>query len=190
MKIINSLKNRRSFYNLGKDINISDKEIIDFIEDSTELIPDAFNMKSSRVYVVMGHRQDELWDRIYDEFNGKVPRDKIDGFKNAYGTILYFYDGETVKNLQEKFPSYKENFPKWAIQSSAMLQISIWTGLRELGLGANLQHYNPVIDDMVKDLFDIPKEYILNAQMPFGNILDHPEEKERENISNRVKVIK
>ena len=34
-----------------------------------------------------------------------------------------------------------------------MLQINIWTALRELGVGANLQHYNPlVIDDAVRAL--------------------------------------
>lgn len=190
MKIIDSLKDRRSFYNLDKNISVSDEKVIDFIEQSTELVPDAFNMKSSRVYVVLGDKHDELWDKIYEKFEGKVPREKIDGFKKAYGTILYFYDNKIVKKLQEEYPAYKENFPKWASQSSAMLQISIWSGLKEMNIGANLQHYNPVIDDMVKDLFDIPKEYILNAQMPFGNILENPETKEKEDISKRVTIIK
>ena len=37
-----------------------------------------------------------------------------------------------------------------------MLQISIWTALRELNIGANLQHYNPVIDETVKKMFGVP----------------------------------
>jgi len=62
-----------------------------------------------------------------------------------------------VKALQEKFPLYAANFPVWANQANGMLQINIWTALRELGVGANLQHYNPVIDDTVKSLFDLPQ---------------------------------
>ena len=49
-----------------------------------------------------------------------------------------------------------------------MLQLTIWSGLKELDIGASLQHYNPVIDDMVKKMFDVPESWILNAQMPFG----------------------
>ena len=79
-----------------------------------------------------------------------MPREKIDGFRTAAGTILYFYDDAVVKGLQEQFPLYAPNFPVWANQSNGMLQLAVWTGLRELGVGANLQHYNPVIDDAVR----------------------------------------
>ena len=70
-----------------------------------------------------------------------------------------------------------------------MLQLSIWSGLRELGIGASLQHYNPVIDDSVKTLLNLPKEYILIAQMPFGGIVSEPNKKEKEEIDKRVSVI-
>jgi predicted oxidoreductase (fatty acid repression mutant protein) len=69
-----------------------------------------------------------------------------------------------------------------------MLQFTIWTALRELGVGANLQHYNPVIDDAVKKLFDVPASWKLIAQMPFGGIVAEPDAKEKEDISVRVKV--
>jgi predicted oxidoreductase (fatty acid repression mutant protein) len=72
------------------------------------------------------------------------------------------------KSLQSQFALYADRFPGWAIQSSGMLQLSIWSGLRELGIGASLQHYNPVIDKMVREMFELPENYILNAQMPFG----------------------
>ena len=91
-----------------------------------------------------------------------------------------------MKGLQEKFPRYAENFPIWAQQSNGMLQITIWAGLRELGVGANIQHYNPVIDDAVKKLFDLPERWQLIAQMPFGGIAKEPEAKEKEDITQRV----
>ena len=189
MKLIDNLKQRRTYYNLNKTLPVSKSEVKKVIEEITELIPDAFNMKSARVLVVTDKKQDELWDRIYDTFEGKVPREKIEGFKAAAGTILYFYDEEVVATLQEKFPTYADNFPVWANQANGMLQINIWTGLRELGIGANLQHYNPVIDSLVQEMFEIPKSWKLIAQMPFGGIVTEPNPKEKENIADRVMFV-
>ena len=31
--------------------------------------------------------------------------------------------------------------------AAGMLQLAVWTALAEKGLGASLQHYNPLIDD-------------------------------------------
>lgn len=189
MKLIDDLKQRRTYYNLNKTLPVSNAEVKKVVEEITKLVPDAFNMKSARVIVVTDKKQDELWDRIYDTFEGKVPREKIDGFKAAAGTILYFYDTAVVEALQKQFPLYADNFPVWANQANGMLQINIWTGLRELGIGANLQHYNPVIDSLVQEMFTVPKSWKLLAQMPFGGIVSEPEPKVKENIEERVKFI-
>lgn len=190
MKILQSLKERRTHYDINRELPVEEDKVFDLVEKATELVPDSFNMKSSRVVVVTGEKQDQLWDNIYDVFQGKVPREKIDSFKNGYGTILYFYDEDIVKNFQSQFTTYADKFPSWAIQSAGMLQLSIWSGLKELGIGASLQHYNPVIDKMVREMFDIPENYVLNAQMPFGGIGSHPDEKAKEDISKRVKIVK
>lgn len=190
MSLINSLKERRSYYNISKELPVGEDKVIELIENATEYTPDAFNMKSARVVVVLEEKQDELWDRIFDAFGGKVPREKIDSFKAGAGTVLYFYDESVIKTLQEKFPAYAQNFPVWANQANGMLQSNIWVGLRELGIGASIQHYNPVIDETVKKLFDLPESYILVAQMPFGKIIEEPTEKEREKISDRVLISK
>ena len=192
MNIIKSLEKRRTYYNIDKNLPVSEKEITDKIKEVTELVPDAFNMKSARVVVLFCEKHDNLWDEIYNVFEGKVLREKIDSFKAGAGTVLYLYDENTVKKMQEDFSTYADNFPVWANQANGMLQISIWSMLRELNVGASLQHYNPVIDEKVKELFDIPKEYKLLAQMPFGGIVSEPEEKEKEkeDIDKRVKIIK
>ena len=187
MNIYEGLKQRRSYYQLNKELPVSTDEIHTLINEVTELVPDAFNMKSARVVVALGEKQDELWDGIYDVFDGKVAREKIDGFKAAAGTILYFYDEEVVRGLQEKFVAYAENFPVWANQANGMLQINIWSALRELGVGANIQHYNPVIDDFVREKFGLPGNWKLVAQMPFGGIVMEPAPKDKEDISERVK---
>lgn len=190
MSIIESLGKRRSYYNIDKNVQITENEIVNIIETATELVPDAFNMKSARIIVALGEKQDELWDAIYDVFDGKVAREKIDSFKAGIGTVLYFYDEDTVKKMQDQFPRYADNFPTWANQANGMLQISIWSALRELGLGASLQHYNPVIDEKIKEMLDVPTSYRLLAEMPFGNIVAEPDAKAKEDISNRVRIFK
>lgn len=188
MSMIQALEKRRSYYNINKELPVESGHMLQQIEKIAELVPDAFNMKSSRIVVALEEKQDLLWDAIYDVFEGKVSREKIDSFKAGAGTILYFYDQEVVKGLQDKFPLYASNFPAWAMQASAMLQISIWGALREMGIGASLQHYNPVIDQKVRELFDLPESYLLIAQMPFGGIGEEPAPKEKEDISKRVRV--
>ena len=65
---------------------------------------------------------------IYEVFNGKISREKIDSFKAGAGTILYFYDQQVIEAMQQQFPLYADNFPVWANQASGMLQLSIWSG--------------------------------------------------------------
>jgi predicted oxidoreductase (fatty acid repression mutant protein) len=188
MTILDTLKKRRTIYQLNKNMPVSDEEVIQVINDVTELTPDAFNMKSARVIVAMNDNHDALWDVIYDAFEGKVSKEKIQTFKDGYGTVLYFIDDQVVENLQEQFALYADNFPVWAQQANGMLQYGIWNALADLNVGASLQHYNPVIDKAVKEMFNVPEHYRLIAQMPFGGIVQEAESKEKEDITQRVKV--
>jgi len=190
MSITQSLAQRRSIYALNNTLTVSEDELIKTIEEVVELVPDAFNMKSARVAVALGDKNQALWNTIDDAFGGKVAREKIDSFAAGAGTILYFYDSDVVKGLQDQFPLYAQNFPVWANQANGMLQLSVWSALRDLNLGANLQHYNPVIDENVKKLFDLPESWVLVAQMPFGGIVSEPDPKEKEDITLRVRIEK
>ena len=122
MTILDTLKKRRTIYQLNKNMPVSDEEVIQVIKDVTELTPDAFNMKSARVIVAMNDNHDALWDVIYDAFEGKVSKEKIQTFKDGYGTVLYFIDDQVVENLHEQFALYADNFPVWAQQANGMLQ--------------------------------------------------------------------
>ena len=190
MGIIKSLENRRTYYNIDKNLPVLEKEIEEKIKEVTELVPDAFNMKSARIVLAFGEKHDRLWDEIYNVFEGKVPREKIDSFKAGAGTVLFLYDEATVKKMQEQFSTYADNFPVWANQANGMLQLAVWSMLRELNVGASLQHYNPVIDARVKEIFDIPENFKLVAQMPFGGIVSEPDKKEKEDIDKRVTVVR
>lgn len=65
-------------------------------------------------------------------------------------------------------PTYASQFPTWAAHSEGMLQLALWTALELEGLGANLQHYNPLIDAGVAEAWQVPASWRLRAQLVFG----------------------
>ena len=52
MKITEALKARRSYYAINRELPVAIDRVMDMVKELTELVPDAFNMKSSRVAVV------------------------------------------------------------------------------------------------------------------------------------------
>lgn len=191
-----AVEDRRSMYAISKESPISDKEIQDIIEHSVKYAPSAFNSQSARVVLLFGNKHDKLWDMTRESLRKIVPEAnfastdaKIQAFQNGYGTVLIFEDQTVVEGLQEAYPLYKDNFPIWSLQSSGMLQFVIWTALEEAGLGVNLQHYNPLIDEKVKTEWEIPEKWKLLGQMPFGKPLAPADEKGFIAIEERVKVL-
>ena len=121
----------------------------------------------------------------------QATEDKINGtFRCGYGTILYFEDMSIVEGLQQQFTAYRDNFPLWSLQSSGMLQHTVWVALELEGWGASLQHYNPVIDEAVKAEWNLPASWKLIAQMPFGKPVSQPGPKEFQPLTERVKLFK
>jgi uncharacterized protein len=55
---------------------------------------------------------------------------------------------------------------------------SAWTSLEQEGLGASLQHYNPLIDQQVANTWGIPQDWSLKAQLVFGKPTGQPGEKQ------------
>ena len=193
MSFFETLKTRRSVYKLNKKLPVAQDKVFEIIKDAVRYVPDAFNMKSQRVVIITGDKNQEFWNGVYDVLvsitSGAVSRERIDSFMAGYGTILYFYDNDVLNEYRKKFAQYAGNFDNWATQSNAMLQFAIWTGFADVGIGASLQHYNPVIDNMVQKMFNVPDNWILNAQMPFGGIAAEPEPKPADDVSSRVVVL-
>ena len=48
MKITEALKARRSYYAINRELPVAIDRVMDMVKELTELVPDAFNMKSSR----------------------------------------------------------------------------------------------------------------------------------------------
>lgn len=57
---------------MNKNLPIKNDELKKILKEVTELVPDAFNMKSAKIVVAIGKKQDELWDAIFDAFGGIV----------------------------------------------------------------------------------------------------------------------
>jgi len=188
---------RRSFYGIGKESVISDERIQEVVEHAVKYAPSAFNSQSTRVVLLLGHEHDMLWNITKEALRKIVPEDKfkpteekINSFQNGYGTVLFFEESSITKGLQEQFPLYKDNFPIWAQQSNGMNQYIIWTALEMEGFGVSLQHYNEIIEEQVKNQWNIESNWKLIAQMPFGKPTAEPDEKQYIPIEQRVRVFK
>ncbi|ANK62925.1 hypothetical protein AYR56_07785 [Loigolactobacillus backii] len=99
-------------------------------------------------------------------------------------------DTEVVTKLENSFELYADNFANWAEQTQGSTQMSVWTMLAENNIGASLQHYNPLIDDLVRDAFAIPANWELRAEMPFGSIEAPANDKDYMDDEKRFKVLK
>lgn len=193
-----AVENRRTYYGINDKSPISDNEIKEIIDFAVLNVPSSFNSQSTRVVLLLKDNHKKLWDIVKNTLKAIVPAEafgateaKIDGaFAAGYGTILYYEDESVVEGLQKAFPTYSDNFLIWSQHTSAMHQFAIWTMLEDAGLGASLQHYNPIIDEEVAKEFNINPKWKLIAQMPFGTPTVQPSSKEFQPLEERVIVFK
>ena len=193
----NAIQHRRSYYSISNQSPVSDEEIQEIIRFAVTNVPSAFNSQSTRVVLLLKEQHTKLWNIVKETLRKIVPpasfgvtEQKINSFSAGYGTVLYFEEQTIIKSLQESFPSYANNFPVWSDHTSAMHQFAIWTLLEDAGFGASLQHYNPLIDEEVKQTWKLPESWRLVAQMPFGKPTQEPGEKTFGSIEERVLVYK
>ncbi|WP_080903696.1 nitroreductase family protein [Parabacteroides sp. Marseille-P3160] len=191
-----AVEKRRTYYGISNASPVSDAEIQEIIEEAVKNVPSAFNSQSTRIVLLLGENHKKFWNITKEILRKILPTDafgatenKIDGaFGAGYGTVLFYEDQEVVEGLQKTFALYSENFPVWSQHTSAMHQYVIWTALEEVGFGASLQHYNPLVDTEVAKAWDINPRWKLIAQLPFGTPTVQPGEKEIAPIEKRVLV--
>ncbi|MFT8871876.1 MAG: nitroreductase family protein [Sporolactobacillus sp.] len=192
-------KTRRTIYALDRKVAAGRDEIVTTIKEAVKHAPSAFNSQTARVLILFGEEHEKLWGEggiaeqairaalpAGQSFDGTAK--KLASFNAGIGTLLYFEDTAIVKNLQQQFPLYADNFPVWSEQSTGITQYAVWLALSELGIGASLQHYNPLIDKAIQQAFGVPDDWKLTAQQPFGNIAAPAGDKAFESIDSRVKV--
>ena len=194
---LEAVAQRRSIYHLGAEITASDKQITHIIEFALRHVPSAFNAQSTRIVLLVRHHHTLLWDIVKECLQphltperAELTYTKIDSeFAAGHGTILFYEDTDIIEEQKRAYPTYAERMDTWSEHTSAMHQFMIWTALADLGIGASLQHYNPLIDARLATEWGIPSSWRLIAQMPFGNRLSEPAEREQHKpIYERLRV--
>ena len=165
--VLNAISQRRTHYAISKNSPIPEEKVTEIIKTAVKYVPTAFNSQTHRAIVLFGNENQKLWDITKDELRKIVPaenfsstEEKINGFQNSFGTVLYFEENSIVKGLAEQFPFYAHNFPIW----------------------------NEVIADEVNKAWDIPGTWRLVAQMPFGTPVAEPGEKAYPDAEAFVKI--
>ncbi|MCD4512069.1 nitroreductase family protein [Brucella pseudogrignonensis] len=195
LDFIDHIRRRRSQYNIGRNLNLSQADITSIIQDAVRHAPSTFNSQSSRIAILYGSESVHFWDLVKAALRPLVPQDafestaaKLKRFASGTGTVLFYEDQQVVRDLQETYQLYADKFPEFSEQSSGMAQFSVWTALANAGVGASLQHYNPVIDTIVAQRWDIPQNWKLRAQLPFGSNESEPGEKSFIDDALRFKI--
>ncbi len=197
-QFLTSLHNRRTIYNLSRQVKQTPEHLTDLIQTAIKQSPSSFNSQSSRAVILFDTAHEKFWTFVKDALKAYAKDEaaalktdaKINTFIAGFGTVLFFEDTDVVKGLQEKFPSYADNFPIWSEHSTAMAQLATWATLHEEGLGASLQHYNPIVDEQVHAEWDIPANWKLRAQLVFGAVEAPAAEKTYIDDASRFKVFK
>lgn len=195
MSFMHHVKNRRTIYAIGNNVNIDQAKLEEVIREAIKHSPSSFNSQSSRAVILFADSHRKFWEIVRETLRKIVPADafaatdgKINSFTAGYGTVLFYEDQSVIQGLQEQFAAYAENFPIWSEHSTAIAQFAVWTALTEQGLGASLQHYNPIIDEEVAQVFDIPANWKLRAQLVFGSVEAPAGEKVFMNDADRFKT--
>ncbi|PMC79219.1 nitroreductase [Aerococcus viridans] len=172
------LTKRRSQYAIGANTDVTAADVTAALNEVIPQVPSAFNSQATRVVVVSGENNVKLWELIknvqkdvLDEATLNYMTPIMDGARDAVGTILFFEDRDAVES---GIPANEERRLIYKNYASANAQLTTWLTLTELGLGANLQHFNigyeQGFDRSIRELLDLSESWELIAQMPFGSI--------------------
>ena len=131
-QLLDLIKVRRSTYTLSPETTLPVADIKTILETTLEQAPSTFGSYTTRLVLVVEKEHQKLWEIITEVIKSITPPDKfeghtkqrLDGFANAYGTVLFFEDPENTKKLQEMYTFAKDKFPVWAQHTSAIHQVS------------------------------------------------------------------
>lgn len=192
------IQQRRTIYAIGKNVQHSEVDLTDLIQNAVKQSPSSFNSQSSRAVILFNAEHEKFWGFVSDKLKSYATDEaaaaktsaKMDTFAAGFGTVLFFEDQDVISGLQEKFALYAENFPVWSEHSTAIAQFAVWSALHAEGVGASLQHYNPIVDDQVHAEWNVPANWKLRAQLVFGSIEADAAPKSYIDDAERFKVFK
>ena len=199
MEYQDAIAARHSAYMLDdriEDAGVSADDVLAMLRSIAPKVPSSYNSQSARLILLTGEDHRRFWGIVEEVLRAKVNDDKrfartevkLRSFAAAAGTVLFYEIDSVTDGLRETYPSYADVFPTWAEHGNAMIQFAVWTGFFDMGLAANIQHYNPIIDARVAEEFSVPEGYRLVAQMVFGRETQVPAGKPKLSGEDMVSV--
>ena len=199
MEYQDAIAARHSAYMLDdrmEDAGVSADDVLAMLRSIAPKVPSSYNSQSARLILLTGEDHRRFWGIVEEVLRAKVNDDKrfartevkLRSFAAAAGTVLFYEIDSVTDGLKEAYPSYADVFPTWAEHGNAMIQFAVWTGFYDMGLAANIQHYNPIIDARVAEEFSVPEGYRLVAQMVFGRETQVPAGKPKLSGEDMVSV--
>ncbi|KAL9618687.1 MAG: hypothetical protein Q9160_006654 [Pyrenula sp. 1 TL-2023] len=194
--LLSAAAHRRTHYAITNTSPIPDSRIRSIVETTILNVPSAFNTQSTRILILFKADHERLWDIVAEELRPHVKDDdawnnhslpRLQGFRGGYATVIFLEDPPSLTSITQG--PYADKAPAWSEQTNAMHQYLVWLALDAEGLGGNLQHYNPLIDEKVKKTWGLPSEWEVKAQLvvgaPKGGM---PPGKAKKEVAERVRV--
>jgi predicted oxidoreductase (fatty acid repression mutant protein) len=197
MEFTELLKARKSDYALENKKVVADEILIKALEEAIKQAPTAFNSQATHIVIALGKNHEYVWDVTHDTLKKIVPTDKfakteakLNMFKNGYGTILVYKDEKKIEELKKAFPGFASRQDYWGEQNIGILVYALWLSLYNIGYHANIQHYDPLIDEELAKRFDIPSDWKLETEIVFGKSTSDLSDKPFDPIETRVRIAK
>lgn len=129
-EFMKAVKSRRSYYQLSNESPKSDSRIIELVNEAVLHAPSPFNSQSTRVVVLLNGEHEKLWEEIVKPVVKAVAppemweatSKKLNSFKAAHGTILFYECPDVILNLQKQWPLYADKIPEWSEHTNAIHQ--------------------------------------------------------------------
>ncbi|KAG4257655.1 hypothetical protein FPRO03_13782 [Fusarium proliferatum] len=169
------IKSRRTHYSIEAKSPISDCRIIEIAQEVVKHTPSSFNCQSTRLVVLLKDEHVKFWALAKECFKATMKPGNYAEYEKkllqrqaGYGTILLYEDLDVVREYQAKFPRFATHLLQFSEHNNAMQTLNLWTALSLEGLGCNLQHINPIIDQRLIGEWDISPQWSLKGQLVFG----------------------
>lgn len=189
---MDAIEKRRSYYKLNKKIDINYEELVSMLRNCLYYSPNPYNVQASRILLLTGKSHEQFWDTVVKEYfrknnDGNLSEwdeARIKREKKAYGSILFFID---EKNMKDSMPKkvYEENYIRWTNDALAMLEINVWQSLIKENIGAHLEHFTRLRDE-VKLVYKLPDSWSFNALLVFGGIEGEAPIKAKDPLDERL----
>ncbi|WP_122901559.1 nitroreductase family protein [Acinetobacter sp. B51(2017)] len=163
---------------LGKKVHLSQNYLSALIIEAIKRCPSIQGVQGLKFVVLYHEAHQNFWQLVEAQQRQEIPVHvfaatayKMQACQNALGTILFFEDQQALQHLAKKQPLLAEQHPNWLAQYLGAISLAAWGALADVGLGAELLHYQG-FDHSLQKKFQLEPSWQLKAQLLFGSIED------------------